>query len=78
MERNELIQERKRLTENKQQLQKRLEQLNLRYEQTDDDDKYGCAIQATEDELTDVQDELDYINEELRLDTKLKKEGFLL
>ncbi len=73
MERNELIQERKRLIQDKQELLKRLDKLYLNYNLTGDDDKYGLRIQATEDELDDIQAELDYVNEELELDKKFKQ-----
>ena len=78
MTRAELIQSR---TENLKELKKlteRLDQLNRRYEITEDDDRYGGAIQSTQDEIADIKADLEYIKEELELDNKLRKEGLMI
>ena len=59
------------LIERKMELKKRLKKYNELYDKTGDDDKYGLVIEATEDELKDVNDELEY-------DSKLRALGFTL
>ena len=50
------------LIQRKIELKKRLKKYNELYNKTGDDDKYGLVIEATQDELKDVNDELKCYN----------------
>ena len=78
MTRAELIQSRTENLKELKRLTERLDYLNRKYEITEDDDRYGGAIESTQDQIADIKADLEYIKEELELDNKFKKEGLIV